>query len=38
MPLTADQLADVEAAVPRGVIAGTRYPAQAMAALDRERR
>ena len=37
-PLTAEQLAAVEAAVPRDAIAGTRYPAAHMAALDSERR
>jgi aryl-alcohol dehydrogenase-like predicted oxidoreductase len=38
VPLTTDQLAEVEAIVPRGAITGTRYPAAAMAALDSERR
>ena len=37
-PLTAEQLAEVEAIAPRGAIVGTRYPAAAMAALDSERR
>ncbi len=37
-PLTAEQLAEVEAVVPRGAIAGTRYPAAHMAALDSEKR
>jgi aryl-alcohol dehydrogenase-like predicted oxidoreductase len=37
-PLTAAQLAEVEAVAPRGAIAGTRYPAAAMAALDSENR
>lgn len=37
-PLTATQLAEVEAAVPRGAVAGTRYPAAHMAALDSEKR
>jgi aryl-alcohol dehydrogenase-like predicted oxidoreductase len=37
-PLTAEQLAEVEAIVPRGAVAGTRYPAAHMAALDSERR
>jgi aryl-alcohol dehydrogenase-like predicted oxidoreductase len=36
-PLTAEQLAEVEAIIPRGAIAGTRYPASQMAALDSER-
>jgi hypothetical protein len=36
-PLTAEQLAEVEAAVPRGAIAGPRYPAAHMAALDSEK-
>ena len=37
-PLTAEQLAEVEATVPRGAIAGTRYPAAHMASLDSEKR
>ncbi|HEY5945988.1 MAG TPA: aldo/keto reductase [Kofleriaceae bacterium] len=37
-PLTAEQLADVEAIAPRGAITGTRYPAAAMSALDSEKR
>ena len=37
-PLTAAQLAEVEGIVPRGAIAGTRYPAARMAALDSEKR
>jgi aryl-alcohol dehydrogenase-like predicted oxidoreductase len=37
-PLTTEQLGEVEALVPRGAIAGTRYPAGAMAALDSEKR
>jgi aryl-alcohol dehydrogenase-like predicted oxidoreductase len=37
-PLTAEQLAEVEASAPRGAIAGTRYPAVHMAALDSEKR
>ena len=37
-PLTAEQLAAVEAIAPRGSIAGTRYPAAAMTALDSEKR
>lgn len=37
-PLTAEQLAEVEAVVPRGAIAGTRYPAALMSTLDSERR
>jgi aryl-alcohol dehydrogenase-like predicted oxidoreductase len=35
-PLTAAQVAEVEAIAPRGAIAGARYPAAAMAALDSE--
>ena len=37
-PLTAEQLAEVEAIAPRGAIAGTRYPAAAMNPLDSEKR
>jgi aryl-alcohol dehydrogenase-like predicted oxidoreductase len=37
-PLTAEQLAEVEAIAPRGAVAGTRYPAAQMAALDSETR
>jgi aryl-alcohol dehydrogenase-like predicted oxidoreductase len=37
-PLTAEQVAEVEAIVPRGAIAGTRYPPQHMTALDSEKR
>jgi len=37
-PLTAEQLAEVEATVPRGAIAGTRYPAAHLTALDSEKR
>jgi aryl-alcohol dehydrogenase-like predicted oxidoreductase len=37
-PLTAAQLAEVEAIAPRGAVAGTRYAAAAMAALDSESR
>lgn len=37
-PLTAEQVAEVEAAVPRGAIAGPRYPAAHMTALDSEKR
>lgn len=37
-PLTAEQLAEVEATVPRGAIAGTRYAAAQMTALDSEKR
>jgi aryl-alcohol dehydrogenase-like predicted oxidoreductase len=36
-PLTAEQLAEVEALAPRGAIAGTRYPAAHMASLDSEK-
>ena len=38
VPLTAEQLAEVEAIAPRGAVAGTRYPAAAMTALDSEKR
>lgn len=37
-PLAPEQLAEVEALVPRGAIAGTRYPAALMHTLDSERR
>jgi aryl-alcohol dehydrogenase-like predicted oxidoreductase len=37
-PLSAEQLAEVEGVAPRGAIAGTRYAATQMAALDSERR
>lgn len=37
-PLTAEQLAEVEAIAPRGSVAGTRYPAAHMTALDSEKR
>jgi aryl-alcohol dehydrogenase-like predicted oxidoreductase len=37
-PLTVEQLAEVEVVAPRGAIAGTRYPAAHMAALDSEKR
>ena len=37
-PLTAEQLAEVEPIAPRGAIAGTRYPAAHMTALDSEKR
>ncbi len=37
-PLTLVQLAEVEALAPRGAIAGTRYPAAHMSALDSEKR
>jgi aryl-alcohol dehydrogenase-like predicted oxidoreductase len=36
-PLTEGQLAEVEAVAPRGAIAGARYPAAHMAALDSEK-
>lgn len=36
-PLTVEQVAEVEATVPRGAIAGTRYPAAHMSALDSEK-
>jgi aryl-alcohol dehydrogenase-like predicted oxidoreductase len=37
-PLTAEQIAEVEDCAPRGSVAGTRYPAMHMSALDSERR
>jgi aryl-alcohol dehydrogenase-like predicted oxidoreductase len=37
-PLTAEQLAEVEAIAPRGAVAGTRYPAPLMGMLDSEKR
>jgi aryl-alcohol dehydrogenase-like predicted oxidoreductase len=37
-PLTAVQLAEVEAIAPRGAVAGTRYPAAVMGTLDSEKR
>jgi aryl-alcohol dehydrogenase-like predicted oxidoreductase len=37
-PLTAEQVAQVEASVPRGAIAGPRYPAAHLSALDSEKR
>jgi len=37
-PLSAEQIAEVEACVPRGSVAGTRYPAAHMSALDSEKR
>jgi len=37
-PLTAEQLAEIEAIAPRGAVAGTRYPAAMMSTLDSERR
>jgi aryl-alcohol dehydrogenase-like predicted oxidoreductase len=37
-PLTAEQLAEVEAVAPRGAVAGTRYPVAHMSALDSEQR
>ena len=37
-PLTAEQLAKIEAIAPRGAIAGTRYPAAHMTTLDSEKR
>jgi aryl-alcohol dehydrogenase-like predicted oxidoreductase len=37
-PLTAEQLAEVEAVAPRGAVAGTRYPAAMMGTLDSEKR
>jgi aryl-alcohol dehydrogenase-like predicted oxidoreductase len=38
VPLTAAQLAEVDAIAPRGAIAGTRYAAAQMTALDSEKR
>jgi aryl-alcohol dehydrogenase-like predicted oxidoreductase len=38
LTLTPKDLADIEAAIPRGAASGERYPAQAMAHLDSERR
>ncbi len=37
-PLTADQLAEVEAISPRGAVAGPRYPTAHMTSLDSEKR
>jgi aryl-alcohol dehydrogenase-like predicted oxidoreductase len=37
-PLSPEQLAEVEAIMPRGAIAGTRYPVAHMTALDSEQR
>jgi aryl-alcohol dehydrogenase-like predicted oxidoreductase len=37
-PLSTEQLAEVEAIAPRGSVAGTRYPAAHMSALDSEKR
>lgn len=37
-PLTAEQLNAVEAVVPRGAIAGSRYPSRHMAELDSEKK
>jgi aryl-alcohol dehydrogenase-like predicted oxidoreductase len=37
-PLIAEQLVEIEAIAPRGAIAGTRYPAAHMTALDSEKR
>jgi aryl-alcohol dehydrogenase-like predicted oxidoreductase len=37
-PLSAGQLAEIEKVAPRGAIAGTRYPAAHMTALDSEKR
>jgi aryl-alcohol dehydrogenase-like predicted oxidoreductase len=37
LTLTPKDLADIEAAIPRGAASGERYPAQAMAHLDSER-
>jgi len=38
LTLTPKDLADIEAAIPRGAASGERYPARAMAHLDSERR
>jgi aryl-alcohol dehydrogenase-like predicted oxidoreductase len=37
-PLTAEQRAEVDVVAPRGAVAGTRYPAAHMTALDSEKR
>jgi aryl-alcohol dehydrogenase-like predicted oxidoreductase len=37
-PLSGEQLAEVDTLAPRGAIAGTRYAAAAMSALDSEKR
>jgi aryl-alcohol dehydrogenase-like predicted oxidoreductase len=37
-PLTAEQVAEVDAIAPRGAVAGTRYPAAMMSTLDSEKR
>jgi aryl-alcohol dehydrogenase-like predicted oxidoreductase len=37
-PLTAEQVAEIEAVAPRGAVAGTRYPAAMMGTLDSEKR
>jgi len=37
-PLTAEQLAEVEAIAPRGAVAGSRYPMAMMSTLDSEKR
>ena len=37
-PLIAEQLVEIETIAPRGAIAGTRYPATHMSALDSEKR
>ena len=37
-PLTAEQLAEVDAIAPRGAVAGARYPVALMATLDSEKR
>jgi hypothetical protein len=36
--LSADEVDELSASVPRGAVAGDRYPATAMADLDSERR
>jgi aryl-alcohol dehydrogenase-like predicted oxidoreductase len=38
VPLTAEQLAEVDLIAPRGAVAGTRYPAPMMSTLDSEKR
>ncbi len=38
VPLTAEQLAEVDKIAPRGAVAGTRYAAAQMSALDSEKR
>gem|GEM_PF-6649054 len=37
-PLSPEQMAEVEATLPRGSIVGARYPAAHLSALDSEKR